>query len=353
MASGYEKTIWNFLKEKIGNDYGVAGMMGNLQAESGLYPDRVQGDIPYSAYSQQYTAQVDSGTISEYDFVHNGPNGGGYGLAQWTFYTRKQGLYNMKVSGGYSSIGDITLALNYLWHELSNDFTGVLNVLKKATSVREASDKVLIDFESPADQSESVKETRASLGQSFYDTFHTSSGNDIIIQKAVDWAVSIANDDSHGYDQENRWGADYDCSSLVIQAYENAGCPVKTNGATYTGNMIEAFVKSGFEKLGYTSGMELLKGDVLWRKGHTAMFIGNGQIVSARNNEIGGIVGGETGDQTGHEIDVSDFLKFGNWTYVLRLPSTGGGEIIEPIIPSFKHNKNTYKFILFGKKRVV
>lgn len=31
-----------------------------------------------------------------------------------------------------------------------------------------------------------------------------------IIQDAVAWARRIAADDSHGYDQTNRWGADYD-----------------------------------------------------------------------------------------------------------------------------------------------
>lgn len=175
MASGYEQTIWNYLKGKIGNDYGVAGLMGNLQAESGLYPNRVQGDIPYSSYSVEYTAKVDSGEISEYDFVNNGPNGGGYGLAQWTYKPRKQALYD-KYKTGYSSIGSINLALDYLWWELQNSYAGVLSVLKSATSVREASDKVLHDFENPADQSTSVEETRAGLGEAFYATYSGSSG---------------------------------------------------------------------------------------------------------------------------------------------------------------------------------
>lgn len=172
----YAQYIWDYFKAKIGNEYGVAGLMGNLDAESGLHPDRVQGDIPYSSYSVNYTAQVDSGAISEYDFVHNGPGGGGYGLAQWTYWSRKQALYNMYESGGYSSIGSIELACDYLWKELQNDFPGVLSVLKSATSVRQASDKVLHDFESPADQSTAVEETRASMGQVYYDRFADGSG---------------------------------------------------------------------------------------------------------------------------------------------------------------------------------
>lgn len=176
MASGHEEYIWNYFVAKLGNEYGTAALMGNLEAESGLHPDIVQGDIPYSNYSKQYTASVDSGAISKDSFVNNGPNGGGYGLAQWTYYTRKQGLYEMWKSGGYSSIGSIELACDYLWHELQTSFKGVLSVLKTATSVREASDKVLHDFENPADQSESVEIQRASMGQKYYDEYSGSGG---------------------------------------------------------------------------------------------------------------------------------------------------------------------------------
>lgn len=170
-SAGNSKFIWDFFVEKIGNEYGVAGLMGNLYAESGLYCDRVQGDIPYSSYSQEYTAKVNAGTISEYNFVHNGPNGGGYGLAQWTFYTRKQNLYDMWKSGGYSSIGARGLACNFLWYELQTDYSGVLNVLRSASSVREASDKVLHDFENPADQSAVVEAKRESFGLHYYNTY--------------------------------------------------------------------------------------------------------------------------------------------------------------------------------------
>lgn len=49
--------------------------------------------------------------------------------------------------------------------------------------------------------------------------------------------IDIANDDSHGYDQDNRWGPDYDCSSFVISGFEQAGIQLETNGATYTGDL--------------------------------------------------------------------------------------------------------------------
>ena len=53
-----------------------------------------------------------------------------------------------------------------------------------------------------------------------------------VIESAVNWAVKIANDNSHGYDQNSRWGPNYDCSSLVISAFEQAGCKVKSGGAS-------------------------------------------------------------------------------------------------------------------------
>lgn len=167
----YAKTIWDRLNTEIKNEYGTAALMGNLYAESGLYPDRVQGDIPYSSYSQTYTANVDNGTISKMDFAHNAPNGGGYGLAQWTYYTRKIALYDFWKNGNYPSIGSVELACDFLIFELKNSFVGVWEALANATSIRAASDVVLHDFENPADQSESVEELRCELGTEVYNAF--------------------------------------------------------------------------------------------------------------------------------------------------------------------------------------
>lgn len=171
-----KQTIWNLLLADIKNEIGVAALMGNLQAESGLIPYRVQGDFSDGyAESITYTKKVDSGEISESDFVNNGPGGGGYGLAQWTFYTRKQALYDKYKSGGYSSIGDVNLACEYLLYELKTSYTSVYNALVSATSIRVASNKVLHDFEKPADQSTSVEVKRAELGTAIYEELTGSS----------------------------------------------------------------------------------------------------------------------------------------------------------------------------------
>ena len=139
-----------------------------------------------------------------------------------------------------------------------------------------------------------------------------------VIEKAIEWAVSIAADNTHGYDQIHRWGPDYDCSSLVISAYRAAGLPLK--GATYTGNMRAAFIKDGFKSIPYKKGMSLFRGDVLLNeKHHTALYIGDGKIVQASINEKGKATGGQTGDQTGGEIAVRSFYEYKyGWDYILR-----------------------------------
>lgn len=150
-----------------------------------------------------------------------------------------------------------------------------------------------------------------------------------IIEAACEYGVRIANDNSHGYDQNNRWLPDVDCSSFVTLCYENAGIPVKSKGgATYTGNLKEGFTKCGFTAIKCKPVMPGLKrGDVLFYHyvkngkvhGHAILYLGGGQIVMAAINEKGTATGGKTGDQTGKEVTIGNYYNpsYG-WDYVLR-----------------------------------
>ena len=147
-------------------------------------------------------------------------------------------------------------------------------------------------------------------------------------EKAVQWMVQTANNPLHGYDQKYRWGehGDYDCSSAVITAWDTAGVPVKSAGATYTGNMYSAFKKCGFvdvtQSVNLKEGSGLKRGDVLLnRRSHTAMYIGSGQLVQASSNEKGTATGGSPGDQTGKEFLVRSYYNY-PWDHVLRYPET-------------------------------
>lgn len=147
------------------------------------------------------------------------------------------------------------------------------------------------------------------------------------------WAELIAKDDSHGYSQSSRWGQpDMDCSALCILAAEAAGIPVRTYGATYTGNMASAFAQSGqFEVIPYRKGAVLQRGDILVNTiHHAAVYIGNNKIVEACGDEKGGISGGKPGDQTGHEIHIRNFYNF-PWNNILRVKE--GTAAVDPINP--------------------
>lgn len=151
-------------------------------------------------------------------------------------------------------------------------------------------------------------------------------------KKAVSWMIDLARDDSHGYDQDDRWGehGDYDCSSAVITAYQKAGVPVKASGATYTGNMRAVFLRCGFKdvtvKVNLENGRGLEAGDVLLNEiHHTAMYIGDGLEAEASINEFGGAHGGEPGDQTGREVLIKSYRNF-PWDCVLRYMGNGSEE---------------------------
>ncbi len=161
-----EKKIWDTLLAKIGNPFGVAGLMGNLFAESGLRPDNLQNtyEKKLGMSDASYTAAVDNGSYS--NFIKDSA---GYGLAQWTHRSRKEKLLAFARERG-ASIGNLDMQLDFLMKELTG-YSSVLKTLRTATSVREASDIVLTKYERPADQSEAAQARRAAYGQKYYDKY--------------------------------------------------------------------------------------------------------------------------------------------------------------------------------------
>ena len=130
----------------------------------------------------------------------------------------------------------------------------------------------------------------------------------------VTWAVGIANDPAHGYDQDNRDGPDYDCSSFVAYALRSAGYNVWIFD---TDSEIGQLERIGFRRLPYAPSI-LQPGDILWTDGHTEICVGSNEVVGARQNESGGVKDSIPGDQTGDEISVCPI--FMNFTYIFRLP---------------------------------
>ena len=166
------KTIWDTLYAEIKNAYGVAGLMGNLYAESALHANNLQnnGNTKLGMTDEQFTAAYDSGAYAMDTFIHDGY---GYGLAQWTYYSRKEALAKFAKEKG-TSIGDLSMQLAFLLKEIKG-YTSVWKILTTATTVRAASDAVLLNFERPADQSEAVQKKRAAYGQTYYEKYATAS----------------------------------------------------------------------------------------------------------------------------------------------------------------------------------
>ena len=183
-----EKTIWDTLMGFLGNAYGAAGLMGNLYAESALNPKNLQnnGNSKLSMTDDEFTAAMDAGTYS--NFVGDGY---GYGLAQWTYHTRKAALLAYVQERGVS-VGDLAAQLGFLCKELSG-YKTVLATLKSATSVRAASDAVLKGYEKPADQGTAVQEKRAAYGQKYYDKYAGKTDTTPAADGSFQVKVSITN----------------------------------------------------------------------------------------------------------------------------------------------------------------
>lgn len=162
-----EQQMFEFLKKQGFSDAGAAGAMGNMFAESGLKPNNLQNSFEKKLGHTDisYTKAVDNGTYANFP-----KDGAGYGLCQWTYSTRKAALLAF-AKAEKASIGDAEMQLRFFVKELKESFSGVLSVLKTATTVREASDAMLLKFERPADQSEKVQKARAAYGQSYYEKF--------------------------------------------------------------------------------------------------------------------------------------------------------------------------------------
>ena len=161
------KIIWDFLKKEGFSDFGVAGLMGNLDAESALRPNNLQDTYSRSLglSDAEYTAKVDNGTYT--NFVRDSA---GYGLAQWTYWSRKENLLNYAKSKK-KSIGDLEMQLEFLVQELKTSYkNSVYNILVNATTVQQASDVVLMNFERPANAA-AQKSKRAAMGQVYYDKY--------------------------------------------------------------------------------------------------------------------------------------------------------------------------------------
>ena len=124
--------IWDYLKQKGLGSSAIAGIMGNMQAESSLEPNIVQG----GGHADQIT--VDGTT--------------GYGLCQWTSSGRQQGLLDFANSRG-TKTSDTDTQLEFMLKEINDGYNGLLQKMD-GMSPYDAALLFHKEFERSADTSE-------------------------------------------------------------------------------------------------------------------------------------------------------------------------------------------------------
>lgn len=168
--SSDEEKIWNSFIKAGYSKVATAGFMGNLQAESNFKANNLQNSFEkkLGMTDVQYSNAVSNKTYSKEKFAKDSA---GYGLAQWTYHTRKRSMYEFIIEQKKKRIDDLDAQLEFLFYELNQSYKGLVTKLKTCTTVKQASDLVLTQFEKPADQSDSVKTKRASYGQTIYNKY--------------------------------------------------------------------------------------------------------------------------------------------------------------------------------------
>lgn len=184
-----EERTYNYLYEQIGNKYGVCGLMDNINAESAFKPNNLQnsGNKSLDMTDSEYTDAVDSGMYSRNDFVKKHKSG--FGICQWTYHTRKAALYDFAKKKG-ASIGDLEMQLEFLVKELKTSYKAVWKALCNATSVKEASDIVLLKFEKPKNKSEENRLKRSLVGETYYKKYADLPFESVKVEEALKYAKS-------------------------------------------------------------------------------------------------------------------------------------------------------------------
>ena len=220
---------------------GACGMMGNMNAESAMRANNAQDGMTRHS-DDEYTRLADRGestrTINGVPkYFHNDEVG--YGLCQWTYWTRKQELLEFAKSKGVS-IGDESMQVAFAVKELKRDYSSLWNFLCSTTDIDTAASRICKEYERPAVNNITV---RTNAAKQFYNQFSGTTVNktDTAETKKADTATTAY------------WpprvlvvgmkGADVMALQALLTAH---GYEVKVDGiyGSTTGNMVVAFQKA-------------------------------------------------------------------------------------------------------------
>lgn len=319
--------IMDFLYTAGWTKNAICGVLGNMETESTM--------------NSGLWESLDEGNMQ-----------GGFGLVQWTPVSDL--VVWLDANGYANDWTNITGQLKRILAEVAEGgqwytvppYTLTFTEFTHSTETPEyLADAFINCYERPFNADQPIRGTQA---REWFNTLNPTTPQVNKVEEAILWMIAIANDNTHGYDQNSRCSPDYDCSSFVISGYEQAGILLKTNGATYTGDMKAVCLSTGFTQVDWNNDVNnLVRGDIILNElNHVCCYIGNGKIVQASANEFGTATGGQTGDQTETEIYVRDYYVYSSgWDCVLRFTST-------PIDPNTSIEGDVYPKILASSYNV-
>jgi len=258
-----EEKVWNYLISKGLTPFQAAGMMGNMAAEAHFEPRLVEYTLLNSRGEISRPGQPSS--LDDFVPPNQYPNGRpGYGIVQFTSPGYKQALREKSAQTGKIA-GDLGLQLDYLWELLISKPWGTS--LRATTTINDASDVFLKEFEIPGDIPGQIPIRRASAEKIFntysgtVTTVNTNAGSDqncgsAISQGSTASVVLVATQELAsqgdttggdkyilGSDKSIPW-----CAAFVSYVLKQAGVPF-TGGAGENGYYIPsvASVRSYFE----------------------------------------------------------------------------------------------------------
>ena len=270
---------------------GAFGVLGNLYAESGVVANNLENYYAqkWGITDEEYTQAVDDGRITRSSFINDGA---GYGLAQWTYYSRKAGLYDMS-KNNRRSIGDAEMQTEYLVIELKS-FEDVWETITESHNLKECSDIVLVDFERPADQSEANKLRRYNIAKELMDSYNPTPVPDTAREKIVttaDYYVGCVQ-----YDERHR---------RIIDIYNSHIPRARGYKMSYSDEWCAAFASGVYIEAGYADyfPLEVGCGKMVDKAKEMGIWVEDDNFVPSIGDGLMYNFDGKPGEETDHGAD--------------------------------------------------
>lgn len=165
-----EEFYYRSLKDYGYKDSMICGILANIAWESNYKSSNLEqrfekklklGDV-------EYTAKVDLGEYTEDQFVNDSA---GYGIAQWTWKTRKKMLYDYARKQWQVSIGNPFMQIAFLVKELNQNYKTVLKDMMQSEDTiegaRYSAKRFCQDYEAPPEIEKRIPEREATAERLF------------------------------------------------------------------------------------------------------------------------------------------------------------------------------------------